>query len=196
MGSPSVVIPDVLETVPDDGVPAVEQWAVQCRAELSRRALEIPMLIRQAEQLEVELTQPSAALSSALETVDADLAASRLAAVTAVAEAEGDAARIVERAATFAANIVRLAGLDPTVVEGLVPQPLRTSPFEFRTRAASELQATASGFTGTMTTDDRFFGNVSADSVAHDPDREFWSEVSSERSPFGRLRRRAAEQRL
>jgi len=199
MGSASVVIPEILETVPDDGIAVVERWAALRRAELSRRALELPTIVRRAEQLESELSRPFAELPSVLESVDADLEAATVAAVTTVAKAESDAAGIVARAATFAANVVRLAGLDPTTVEGLSPkippQTPPTHPFEFRTRSAHELWSVVVGTAGAPSTGERFFGADSDDLMARDPDRDFWSEVSADRSAFGRLRRRVSEQR-
>lgn len=195
MGSPSVVIPDVLETVADDGVVAVERWAAQCRAELSRRALELPTIIRRAEQIESELDGFGAEPSSVLETIDADLAAARVTASAAVAQAEADASAIVMRAATFAGNIVRLAGLDPTSLAGLESQTLVRSPLAFRTPSAAELWSSVRRTSVTPDPDRHFFGDESDDPMAHDPDREFWSEVSAVRSPFGRIRRRVAEQR-
>lgn len=195
MGSASVRIPEVLETVPVDGVAAVERWAAQCRAELSRRALELPMIIRRAAQLEAEVDRSGDEPSSVLEAVDADLDAARVAATTAVAQAEAEASAIVERAAAFAANIVRLSGLDPLSVAGLQSSPPSRSSIVFRTRTAADLWSGPTGPTGTSDGYRRFFGSQADDPMAHDPDREFWSEVAADRSPFGRIRRRVAEQR-
>lgn len=195
MAAPSLVVPEVLDTVPSDGVARVEQWAALCRADLSRRALALSATVRRADRLESELAASAGPAPDVLATIDADLSAASASAETAVSSAHDEASGIVARAAGFAANIVRLAGLDPATVEGLGSRsPERTVP-AFRPRAAAELWRDLSVATPPAESANAFLHPTADDPMAQDPDRDFWSEVADDRSPFGRIRRRVAEQR-
>jgi hypothetical protein len=194
MAGPSLVVPEVLDTVPSDGVARVEQWAALCRADLSRRALSLSAIVRRAQRLESELAGSAEPAPDVLATIDADLAAASASAEAAVASAQDEAAGIVARAAGFAANIVRLAGLDPAAVEGLESQsPARSVP-TFQPRGAADLWRDTAVHTPSVGTANAFLHPTADDPMTQDPDRDFWSEVTADRSPFGRIRRRVAEQ--
>lgn len=193
MSAPIVVVPEILETVPIEVVPTIERWEAGCREDLRRRARELGDLTRQIASVEQSSAPDDLIPAAVLAEIEArfDDARSTTASVLAMARAEADG--IVERAASFAANLVRIAGLDPSTVDGLRPRDRSASPNEIAMRSVVDLRDDAlAGSVFRSPVDDFFASEAEA---GMDPDRDFWSEIPRSRSTGGRLRRLVSEDR-
>jgi len=191
MGGSTLAVPDLLQTVPVDGVAAVERWAALCRAELARLALELSAANRSIEEVGTGVDH-SGRVQEVLAQIDAELGGAWKSAERAIEAACGEADRRVAMAVSFAVNTVTIAGVDAAGIEALDPRP-RTAPALTAPRSAGELWCDA---VGAAQGDDRDLPAPPAevfDPIGHDPDREFWSDVAEDRPAFSWFRRRGAE---